>query len=137
MRDIRSDLRERRDSVRTKKAVHLAAVERLTVQEQTLDKLIEEEDAMWEKISPPLFERTEQQSSVLSRVLLETLKSRGGVAWLGELKESAMERGVPFGDKQPGRVIHFAMLGMAQHKLVERKEDGRWMLVENELAAVN
>ena len=27
----------------------LAAVERLAIQEQTLDKLIEEEDAMWEE----------------------------------------------------------------------------------------
>lgn len=133
MRDIRQDLRERRDSVRTKKAAMLAAAERLAVQEQTLDKLIEEEDAMWEKISPPLFERTEPQGSVLSTVLLETLKSKGGVAWLGELKESAVERGVPFGDKQPGRVIHFAMLGMAQHHLVAREADGRWKLVEREV----
>ncbi len=114
----------------------LAAAERLAVQEQTLDKLIEEEDAMWEKISPPLFERSEAQGSVLSQVLLDTLKSKGGVAWLGELKESAVERGVPFGDKQPGRVIHFAMLGMAQHNLVARESDGRWRLVEAE-SAVN
>jgi len=43
---------------------------------------------------------------------------------------SAVERGVPFGEKQPGRVIHFAMLGMAQHNLVAREENGRWKLVE-------
>jgi hypothetical protein len=130
MRDIRQDLRERRESVKAKKLAMMAGVERLAIQEQTLDKLIEEEDAMWEKISPPLFERSEPQGSVLSKVLLETLKSKGGIAWLGELKESAVERGVPFGDKQPGRVIHFAMLGMAQHKLVAREGDGRWRLVE-------
>ncbi len=130
MRDIRQDLRERRDSVRTKRAAMLAAADRLAVQEQTLDRLIEEEDAMWEQVNPPLFEKTEAQGSVLSQVLLETLKSKGGMAWLGELKESAVERGVPFGDKQPGRVIHFAMLGMAQHNLVSRENDGRWKLVE-------
>ena len=90
----------------------LAAVERLAIQEQTLDKLIEEEDAMWEKISPPLFEGTDKQSgSVLSQVLLDTLKSKSGTASLEELKEAAVLRGIPFGDKQPGRVIHFAVLG--------------------------
>ncbi|MGA9797912.1 MAG: hypothetical protein WBQ68_02800 [Terriglobales bacterium] len=130
MRDIRSDLRERRDSVRAKKAAMQAAVERMSAQEQILDKLIEEEDAMWEKISPPLFEKSESQGSALSQVLLETLKSKGGFAWLAELKESAVQRGVPFGEKQPGRVIHFAMLGMAQHNLVSRENNGRWRLVE-------
>src|ERR1700722_288191 len=129
MRDIRQDLRERRDSVRAKKASLMAGVDRLTAQEQTLDRLIEEEDAMWEKISPPLFERPEQ-GSVLSQVLLETLKANSGAASLAELKESAVQRGVPFGGKQPGRVIHFAMLGMAQHNLVMREQDGKWRLVE-------
>jgi hypothetical protein len=108
----------------------LAGAERLATQEQILDKLIEDEDAMWEKFNPPLFEKSEPQGTVLSKVLLETLKSKGGAAWLDELKVSAVERGVPFGEKQPGRVIHFAMLGMAQHNLVAREENGRWKLVE-------
>jgi hypothetical protein len=130
MRDIRQDLRERLDSTRAKRVAMQAELERLIAQERTLDKLIEEESAIWERISPPLFEGTEPQGSVLSQVLLETLKSKGGAAWLGELKESAVQRGVPFGEKQPGRVIHFAMLGMAQHKLVAREQSGRWRLVE-------
>jgi hypothetical protein len=132
MRDIRQDLRERRDSVRAKKVTLLATVDRLTAQEQTLDKLIEEEDAMWERVNPPLFQGTEDkpQGTPLSQVLLDTLRAKGGVAWLGELKESAVERGVPFGEKHPGRVIHFAMLGMAQHNLVAREENGRWKLIE-------
>jgi hypothetical protein len=106
------------------------ALERLKDEESMYDKLIAAEDAMFDKLTSPLFAGTEQQGSVLSQVLLETLKSKGGIAWLGELKESAVERGVPFGDKQPGRVIHFAMLGMAQHNLVARETDGRWRLVE-------
>ena len=130
MRDIRQDLRERRDSVRTKRASMETALERLKDEESMYDKLIAAEDAMFDKLTSPLFAGTEQQGSVLSQVLLETLKSKGGIAWLGELKESAVERGVPFGDKQPGRVIHFAMLGMAQHNLVARETDGRWRLVE-------
>ncbi|MFY9672869.1 MAG: hypothetical protein WAK13_00365 [Terriglobales bacterium] len=101
-------------------------------QEKTLDSLIEEEDAIWEKLAPRLFEGTdEQQGSVLSQVLLDTLKSKSDLsASLDELKESAVQRGVPFGEKKPGRVIHFAMLGMEQHDLVAKTPDGRWQLVE-------
>lgn len=132
MRDIRQDLRERRDFVRAKRIEHAAAAERLLAQEKTLDSLIEEEDAIWEKLAPRLFEGTdEQQGSVLSQVLLDTLKSKSDLsASLDELKESAVQRGVPFGEKKPGRVIHFAMLGMEQHDLVAKTPDGRWQLVE-------
>ena len=129
MRDIRQDLRERRDFV--SRMEHAAAAERLLAQEKTLDSLIEEEDAIWEKLPPRLFEGTdEQQGSVLSQVLLDTLKSKSDLSVsLDELKESAVQRGVPFGEKKPGRVIHFAMLGMEQHDLVAKTPDGRWQLV--------
>ena len=89
MRDIRQDLRERRESVRAKRLAHTAAAERLLAQEKTLDSLIEEEDLIWEKLAPRLFEGTEaQQGSVLSQVLLDTLKSKSDLsASLDELKK--------------------------------------------------
>jgi hypothetical protein len=132
MRDIRQDLRERLGATRSKRELLKRQLASIDSQEQTLVTLLEAEEGMWQQLNPPLFEGTEEkpQSSPLSQVLLETLKTNSGTASLEELKKSAVERGVPFGDKQPGRVIHFAMLGMAQHKLVERKGDGSWMLVE-------
>jgi hypothetical protein len=130
MRDIRQDLRERRDSVRAKREAMESEIVSLKSQEQAYDRLIGEEDALWAKVSPTLFiDENVAAGSILSQVLLDTLKSKSGGASLEELKASAVQRGIPFGDKQPGRVIHFAMLGMAQHKLVERKGDGNWMLV--------
>lgn len=133
MRDIRKDLRERLESVRTKREVMQRSLSNLTAQEDVLTKLLAEEDAMWERVNPPLFENVEEKpvGSPLSQVLLDTLKGKSAPATLSELKEAAVQRGVPFGGKRPGRVIHFAMLGMAQHKLVERMEDGKWMLVEH------
>lgn len=130
MRDIRQDLRERRDSVRAKREAMEVEVVSLKGQEQAYDKLIAEEDALWAKVSPTLFvDESAGAGSILSQVLLETLKSKADGASLEELKTSAVQRGVPFGEKQPGRVIHFAMLGMAQHNLVSREHDGRWKLV--------
>jgi hypothetical protein len=60
---------------------------------------------MWDRVNPPLFPGAESrpQGSPLSQVLLDTLKSKSGTASLEELKESAVQRGVPFGGKQPGR----------------------------------
>jgi hypothetical protein len=130
MRDIRSDLIERRDSTRTKRQKLEEAIERLKDEEAMYEKLLAAENAMFEKLTSPLFSEGEQPSSVLSQVLLEALRSKGGAAWLEELKESAVERGVAFGEKKPGRVIHFAMLGMEQHNLVAREDTGRWKLVE-------
>jgi hypothetical protein len=131
MRDIRQDLRERLSSVRTKRESLQRELASVDAQESTISNLLEAEEALWSQVNPPLFEGTEEKpSSPLSQVLLETLKSQSGSASLEELKRSAVRRGVPFGGKQPGRVIHFAMLGMAQHKLVERKGDGSWTLIE-------
>jgi hypothetical protein len=118
--------------MRAKRESLQRALSSVDAQEETLNALLAAEEAMWQQLNPPLFESTEEkpQGSPLSQVLLDTLKAQSGTASLEDLKKSAVQRGVPFGGKQPGRVIHFAMLGMAQHKLVERKGDGNWMLVE-------
>ena len=68
---------------------------------------------------------------MLSQVLIDTLKSKSDLsASLDQLKESAVQRGFILSEKKPGRVIHFAMLGMEQHDLVAKTPDGRWQLVE-------
>lgn len=133
MRDIRQDLRERLASVRAKRASLERAIDALSAQEASINKLLEEEEAMWDEVNPGLFAGAGErpQGTPLSQVLLETLRTKSGTASLEELKEAAVRCGVPFGGKQPGRVIHFAMLGMQQHKLVDRKTDGRWTLVEH------
>jgi hypothetical protein len=101
----------------------------MTEQQATLEKLLEAEESLWQQATPSLFPECEP----LSQVLIDALKAKNGAASLEELKDAAVERGVPFGRKQPGRVIHFAMLGMAQNRLVERTEDGRWELRKQSL----
>ena len=131
MRDIRQDLKERLASVFAKRTSLMKELNEVDEQASMIKALLEAEDSMWREINPPLFEgANEKPSSPLSQVLLDCLRTRAGAASLDELKDAAVQRGIPFGGKQPGRVIHFAMLGMAQHDLVERTSDGRWELKE-------
>lgn len=53
-----------------------------------------------------------------------------GRTWsLGELKDAATLRGLRFDDgKQPGRVLHFALIGLAQRGIVEPTPTGHWRL---------
>ena len=135
MRDIRQDLKERLGTVFTKRHSLTKELQSLDEQAARIKALLDAEDAMWQEINPPLFEglNDKTQSSPLSQVLLDVLRAKDGPATLDELKDAAVRRGVPFGDKQPGRVIHFAMIGMAQHNLVARHADGRWGLAEGTL----
>jgi hypothetical protein len=126
LRDIRQDLRERLASIKAARESMQDNLRQLTEQQATLEKLLEAEEALWQPVTPSLF--PECEDGTLRQVLIDTLKAKDGAASLEELKDAATERGVPFGRKQPGRVIHFAMLGMAQNRLVERTADGRWEL---------
>jgi hypothetical protein len=47
---------------------------------------------------------------------------------LDELKVMAGSRGIDFKDKNPGRVLHFALVGLAQNKMVESLGNGVWRL---------
>jgi hypothetical protein len=137
MRDIRPDLQERLQSILNKRQSLQRRLDALAVEETLLTSLLRAEDAAYPPCS--LFDALEepeltqpgpiQPDAPLSEVLLSTLKEKSGMASLDELKESASKRGFSFGAKQPGRVIHFALIGMSQHKLVEKK-DGRWTLVQ-------
>ncbi len=129
MRDIRKDLKDRLADIKARRNEMQAELRRLADQEAAVERLLLAEESKWRHTTPSLFESEPQpQQMTLSQLLLDTLKSKNGTASLDELKEEARQSGVPFGRKQPGRAIHFAMLGMAQHNLVERTKDGKWSL---------
>jgi hypothetical protein len=50
---------------------------------------------------------------------------------LKDLAEAAVQRGYPFGAKKPGRVVHFALLGMKSGSAVQQLGDGFWRLTES------
>jgi hypothetical protein len=138
MKDIRQDLKERLADIEQERARLQARLAELTHIESGLKSLLEDEDKRW-KPTPemlPLFPRPQvdgngKYTSPLSRSIVDSLKF--GPRSLKELKETARLDGIDFGDKNAGRSIHFALVGMAQNNLVERLENGKWRLAhENE-----
>ena len=51
---------------------------------------------------------------------------------LDDLKNQAAARRLDFKGKNPGRVLHFALVGMAQSGLVERLAGGDWRLKQQQ-----
>lgn len=77
------------------------------------------------KVSLRDFAEKKQSGKSLGKFLLATLRERPKN--LDTLKREAQIAGLQFGSKHPGRVIHYALVGMAQNRLVERI-NGLWML---------
>jgi hypothetical protein len=56
-------------------------------------------------------------------------KMADGQTWtLEDLKKAAEDSKMEFDGKQPGRVLHFALLGMAQNGTAEMVSKGTWRL---------
>jgi len=50
---------------------------------------------------------------------------------LDELKAAAVKAEIDFGERSPGRVLHYALVGMAQNGSVE-KHDEKWRIKEKD-----
>jgi hypothetical protein len=132
MKDIRPDLRERLERLHQERAIVEMQLEELTAREASLQLLLQEED---ERMSVPAEQmhlaeqRNSRSSSPLAQFLLKAF-SRQPECTLRELKDAALKQGIRFGDKNAGRAIHFALVGMARHGLVQRQRDGKWRVLE-------
>ncbi len=74
---------------------------------------------------PALPPRELTRHTRLASFILESLRDRRKT--IAILKAEAKKAGISFGRKQSGRVLHFSLLGMANHGLVE-KVNGTWRL---------
>jgi hypothetical protein len=131
MEDVRPYLRERlkqleehQDRIRQE----LATVE-MTV--SGLRAVIKAEDELWRQLSPTpdLFHQEAQHNNstgTLPPLLTEFLRERP--LTLDQLKQKLDERGYSFGDKSPGRVVNFALVGLLKRNSVNKLDDGRWEL---------
>ena len=68
-------------------------------------------------------------STPLSRFIFETLQRSTKGLTIEDFKEAAKTSSLNFGEKSPGRVIHWALVGMAQGGFVEKQND-LWQLKE-------
>jgi hypothetical protein len=134
MRDIRDDLKERLAAIDAEADKLKAQLESLSLKKAPIQKLLQEEDARFAKSDQVLFAGVHDEpgkySTPLSRIILGKIRLNGGIASLEDLKQAAEDAAYNFGEKQPGRSIHFALIGMAQSGLVESMGDSVWKLKE-------
>jgi hypothetical protein len=64
--------------------------------------------------------------------LMRGLLGDGSKQLTQELAKLAVSKGHPFGDKSPGRSVHFALVGLERAGQVKRDETGRWFLTNGE-----
>jgi hypothetical protein len=138
MNDIRPDLRERIediDKLRTKLQRRLVELQE---QEERLSALLKLEEERWEAeqaiLSGFVSEPDDGQGhgkydSPLAQFVLATLREQGECS-LSDLKFLARKNGISFGRKNPGRALHFLLVGMAQNGIVQRTSLRNWRLKE-------
>lgn len=132
MRDIRKDLRERIDGIRSQQE-HLAfRIKELDKQANMLEILLDQEEKDWEARQPTLFGAGElirkvRTHSQLGKFLLESLRD-GNTHTTEELVGLVQKQGIPVKGKSPRRAVHFALVGMKQNKLVEMPQSRVWKL---------
>ena len=138
MRDIRSDLQERLDNVEKELHGIEGKYKSLQTMRENLRAMLAAESAQWAQLGAqkPLFSsangngshaESENNNSTLSNILRDALADQKK-KHLKELSKAAVDRGYPFGQKKPGRVVHFALLGMRSGQLVDQLGEGWWRL---------
>lgn len=131
MRDIREDLRQRLQAIALQRGELQARLGWLDKAEAHVLGLLEYEKYQAQRQQEPLFTDAElpaeEERTETAQFLREVLAD-GRPRTLEELKKAASDRGLNFEGKNPGRVLHFALLGMAQNGIVEMVSKGVWHL---------
>jgi hypothetical protein len=141
MRDIRSDLQERLSEIAKALERLEKALAALDAEETMTNSLLHREEERWAlaergpdvaPLFPPSTPRQYQDdgrySSPIARFVLRTLAEKGPLD-LWDLKIEARRSGIAFGRKNPGRSLHFLLMGMQQTGRVD-KDGGKWRLKE-------
>jgi hypothetical protein len=126
MRDIRRDLHERLSDVEKEETSLLDRLKSLSSVKEGLKALIMQEN---ERFAPPLFsvQPQEEERTALTTIIINALRHKPK-ATLEEIKQITENSGYDFGDKKPGRSIHFALVGLQNLGLAEGLGDGVWRL---------
>jgi len=132
MRDIRNDLRERLESITADRRRLEAKLGDLKRAEDGVKALLSQEEEHFASLSSPLFPEVEATNCTgLAPLILVAMKKKNRPLDLQELKEELAKTSYNFGEKNPGRAIHFALVGLDQNGVVERLEDRRWTIKQD------
>jgi hypothetical protein len=130
MRDIREDLRQRLTRIGLQRAELQQRLAWLGDVQEHIKAALEYETRESDTDQSMLFSEfgePEPDRSPLAQFLREVLSDLRPHT-LEELKTAATARSLDFKGKNPGRVLHFALVGMAQSHLVESLGSGTWRL---------
>ena len=131
MRDIRGDLRERIDLLAAERVKLETRMTELSKQEQSYKlALLQEEERFNSSLSSShsIAEAAVGSSAGLAELLITAIASKNRPVDLDELKTEIGKTPYDFGDRAPGRAIHFGLVGLANRGEVEKLPDGRWAM---------
>jgi hypothetical protein len=134
MRDIRSDLRERLGSIEQDRERLKASIQRqleeLDQMEIGVKALLDQEERRFAASNGSgNGHAADDGTTPLARLIISLLKNSPRPLTVDEFKTAAATARFDFGEKSPGRVIHWGLVGMQQGGIVEKK-GGRWQLKE-------
>jgi len=142
-RDIRRDLRERRESIRKQREDFKLKLAELDQAEVNVNALLEYEEQQWGGkpiralvLTSPSKDHPEGNGfgrTPLSQLILETLKDSNRALGLADFKKHALATRFDFGEKSPGRTLHWALIGLTENgHLVStgRKKERKYRLKE-------
>jgi hypothetical protein len=136
-RDIRRDLRDRRDSIKKQREEYKLRLSELDQAEASVNALLEYEEQQWGgKPNRALVLTSPNEAPAegngfgrtpLSQLILGTLKDSNRALGLDDFKKHAEAIGFDFGEKSPGRTLHWALVGLAEndHLVVSGKKKER------------
>jgi hypothetical protein len=127
MRDIRPDLKERLLRIASRRITLQAELDELSLQESRWKALLEDENALWEQQAAfgSVIEGGDPDLATGIHRILSDDKAHD----LDEFKEQLKDAPYMPKDKNHGRVIHFALVGMQNHGIVVRNPDDTWQAV--------
>ena len=126
MRDIRSDLKERLQLTISERQDLEAQLRLKVATEDGIRELLKQEEQRFAVMVEPLFPSSETAGGELRKILLQIFSRERRPLWLDDIKVEVAKTGYDFGEKAPGRAIHFALIGLVQTGDVERLDDKSW-----------
>lgn len=135
MRSIQDDLQHRMTALEAERQKLLARLKEIDSIKGNLNQVMQAEKTVFSKrkngsirvSSSKAAGSPEVATGTLTAILGDLLADRKAHL-LGEITQGVVNRGYDFGDKAPGRVVHFALLNMSNHNRAERLDDGGWRL---------
>src|SRR5450631_1104322 len=121
MQDIRAGLKERLAAVIKERSALRARFAEIEQLEATIRVLLQQEESKFGKLEPKLpfnelapsaEPKVVRGNTPLSRLIIATLETSNKPLTLSDFKQEAARRNFDFGDKAPGRVLLWALVGM-------------------------